>query len=108
MSLKYNDSQKLRSFLVRLFGAQANGWPMNERIFNLTYKLVASSASCSRGMDFVPSSINPFSNALKQLGKQAVKKFIQELSNNEKYYETCLRGAAYVYAGEFRRAAQGV
>jgi len=108
MELKYYDAERLRSFLVRLYGAQANAWPMNEKVFNLTYGLISSSAECSSSMSLVPMPVNPFSNALKSIGKQAAKKFIKALDDDGKHFVACLKVAAYKNLTAFQLAAQGL
>jgi len=108
MELKYYDTERLKSFLIRLYGAQAKTWPMNEKIFNLTYGLVSSSAACSGSMALVPMPVNPFSNALKSIGKQAAKKFIKALNDDESHYVICLKAAAYKSLTAFQLAAQGL
>jgi len=108
MSLSLHDRERLKSFLVELYGAPANGWVMNEAIFNVTYKLIDASKACSDLMDFVPRPINPFSNPLKQLGRQVVKAFLRELSGNKEHYAICLNQAKANWRTEFERARNGI
>ncbi len=61
-----HERQDLKTFLVSLFGAKVNHWPMNEEIFNLTYKLVAESGLVLAGMmDFVPRPMPPGASAMR-------------------------------------------
>ena len=49
-----HEQDDLRVFLVTLFGNRANSWPMSEKMFDLTFELIAESSGCSNAMDLVP------------------------------------------------------
>lgn len=98
----------LKEFLVMLFGEQANNWPMTEGMFNLTFKLVSESGSCTRAMSLVPHPVPPTGKPYQWLSKHIRGLFLRELKDNKKQYVICLRGAAFQMATEFRMAVSGL
>jgi len=102
------ERQDLQDFLVSLFGKQARGWYINEKIFNLTYELVAESSSCSSMMDFVPRPMPPGASAIKYLTKQAREMFIRSIKQSNKQYIVCLKYTAYQMVRKFQLASTGV
>lgn len=108
MSLGLYERDALKSFLVRLYGPSANGWYMDERVFNVTFKMLSESKACSKLMDWVPRPPNPFSNPLMQLGKQGVQAFLRALSRDEDYYVSCLNQVKASWKAEILRTVNGV
>jgi len=51
------EREDLKEFLVLLFKGKAQKWTMNEKLFNLTYKLVSESSACSNAMSYVPRPV---------------------------------------------------
>lgn len=49
----------LKRFLVKVYGAQANSWAMNDKVFDVTYQLLEESSKCSDIMDLVPRPYAP-------------------------------------------------
>ena len=102
------ERQDLKDFLISLYGNKANAWPMNEKIFNLTYKLVAESGLCSGMMDFVPRPMPPGVSAIKYLAKQLRETFLRAISQNKEQYVICVKHAARNMRFEFDMAARGL
>ena len=102
------ERQDLKDFLVELYGNKANGWPMNEQIFNLTYELVVESGLCSGMMDLVPRPMPPGVSAMKYLAKQARGIFLRMISQNKQQYVVCVNQVARNMASRFIEAALGV
>lgn len=103
-----HEQDDLRAFLVYLFKEKANGWPMNDQIFNVTYELVSESAQCSSAMDYVPRPMPPGREPIKWLTKEVRGIFLRNLKDNKEHYVICLRAAAYRMVRNFELAAQGV
>ena len=103
-----HERDDLKEFLTTLYGPQVNGWAMNDELFNLTYKLVSESSSCSDAMDFVPRPLAPGKEPIKWLTKQVRSMFLRALKERKEYYVSCLKAAAYNMKPEFEMAAQGV
>ncbi len=106
--LDTHEQQDLKEFLVALFGNQAQGWPMNEGVFNLTYELVQESSSCSDLMDLVPSPHAYFSNPMSWMKKQAREIFLRALKDRKDHYVICLKASAVKMVRQFQMAAAGV
>jgi hypothetical protein len=102
-----HERQDLKDFLVSLYGSKANKWPINESIFNLTYKLVAESGLCSGMMDFVPRPMPPGASAMKYLAKQARGIFLRTIRQNKKQYISCIKTVALKMRNDFDLAAMG-
>ncbi len=103
-----HERQDLKSFLVALYGPQANGWPMNEKIFDLTYELVALSGRCSGVMDFVPRPMPYGINPMRYLKKELREMFLRAISKNKDQYIVCVKGAAGGMSTKFKEAALGL
>jgi len=103
-----HERQDLKAFLVSLFGSKANHWPMNEQIFNLTYKLVAESGLCSGMMDFVPRPMPPGASPMRYLAKQLREMFLRTIRQNKDQYIVCVKATAYRMSREFEMAASGL
>jgi len=102
------ERENLQDFLVSLFGNQAQSWPMNEKVFNLTFELVAESTACSSAMDVVPRPLPYGANPFTWLKKQVRGAFIRRLNENKEQYVVCLRAAAVRMVRRFQMAAQGI
>lgn len=103
-----HEKDDLRAFLVSLYGAQVNGWPMNDQIFNLTYELVSESSSCSDAMDYVPRPLTPGREPIKWVTKQAREMFLRTLKERKDHYVICLKATAYTMKMKFVEASMGV
>lgn len=103
-----HERQDLKDFLVTLYGSKASRWPMNEQIFNLTYKLVAESGLCSGMMDFVPRPIPPGASAMKYLAKQLRETFLRTIAQNKNQYIVCTKIVALKMVNKFEEAATGM
>jgi len=108
MTLDYYMQEDLREFLSDVYGSQVQHWPMNEKMFNLTYRLLEKSGRCTDLIHLVPRPVNPFKDMLKQLGKQAIEAFLKTLSDDKKHYSICVKGIAYGMRTKFGEAAQGL
>ena len=106
--LDMHEQQDLKEFLVALFGRQAQGWPMNEGIFNLTYELIQESGTCSDLMDLVPRPHGYFSNPISWMKKQARETFLRVLKDRKDHYVVCVKSAAIKMVRRFQMAAVGV
>jgi len=80
---------------------------MNEKLFNLTYKLVQESGQCSAGMDFVPRPMPPGASAMKYLKKQVREIFLRAINKNKDLYVICVKAAAFQMASDFKLAGNG-
>ncbi len=98
----------LREFLVSLFGSQAKNWTMNEKIFNLTFKLVSESRACSNAMNKVPRPHALGKEPFKWIKAEARRLLLQNLKDNKSHYAICLKAAAYRMAHQFQMAAMGL
>lgn len=106
--MDYHDRDNLKEFLVSLYGGKAKRWPMNERMFNLTFELISASSSCTGVMNLVPRP-HPYGQApFKWLRAEARKAFLREISKRKEHYVACLQAAALRKASEFEMAAQGI
>ncbi len=47
MSLTIEEKRNLKTFWISLYGPQANQWPVNADMFDLTYKLLEESKKCT-------------------------------------------------------------
>lgn len=98
----------LKEFLITLFGNKARRWEMNDKIFNLTFELVAASQSCSDAIDLVPRPMPLGSAPIKWLTKEARGIFLRKLKDKKENYAMCLKAAAYTMSFKFDMAAQGI
>jgi len=102
------EREDLQDFLVSLYGPQANGWPMNEKIFNLTYELVAESGQCSGMMDFVPRPMPVGASPFRYLAKELRGIFLRTIRQNKKQYIACIKIISLKMATRFQEAARGI
>jgi len=105
--MNLHERQDLKDFLVSLYGPQVNKWLMNEKIFNLTYELVALSGKCSGMMDFVPRPMPYGVSPMRYLKKELRGMFLRSISKNKDQYILCVKGAAGAMAAKFKLAALG-
>tara|TARA_B110000211_G_C13913502_1_gene479417 strand:- start:38 stop:358 length:321 start_codon:yes stop_codon:yes gene_type:complete len=103
-----HEQDDLRGFLVSLFGNQAQAWPMSDKMFNLTFELLAESASCSSLMDLVPRPFPIGGQPISWLKKEIRSAFLRSLKNDSSHYVVCIRAAALQKVREFQLAAMGV
>lgn len=106
--MDWYERDDLKEFLVALYGNQANQWPMTESMFDLTFKLISESGSCTRAMDLIPRPAPPTGRPYQWLSKHIRGLFLRELKDNKKQYSICLKATALKMAGEFHMAASGV
>lgn len=99
------EKEYLREFLEGLYGKKVQSWLMDERMFELTMKLISESASCSDLMDLVPRPMSPGKSALKWMKAEARKLFLRQLATRKDHYSVCLKAAAYHMAFDFEMAA---
>jgi len=102
-----HERQDLNDFLVTLYGSRASKWPMNEQIFNLTYRLVAESGLCSGMMDFVPRPMPPGASPMRYLAKELRGIFLRTIRQNKRQYISCIKAVALKMKNDFDLAAQG-
>ncbi len=103
-----HEKDNLRAFLVVLFKEKAIGWPMNHKMFNLTYELISESSACSNAMDYVPRPMPLGQQPIKWISKEVRSMFLRNLKNNKNHYAICLKGVAYRMTRRFDAAAQGL
>lgn len=108
MTLSEMEKQNLKSFLIDIYGPQVNSWPMNTRIFDLTFELLEQSGECSDLMDLVPRPLPPGKSASKWIKKQVREALLRKLKKRKKHYVACVNTAAWKMKTEFNMAAQGL
>lgn len=72
--MEQSEKDDLRAFLATLYGQQANSWPMSERMFNITYRMLNESEGCSDAMDHVPRPLPPGSQPIRWITKRSASR----------------------------------
>ncbi len=97
----------LRAFLLGLYGAQVNSWNMSDEVFNIAFKMVRESSSCSDAMDLVPRPLPVGVAPINWLKGQARKAFLRQLKNRKEYYVSCLNYIKLHYRTHITMAGRG-
>lgn len=108
MRLDLVERQDLKAFLLKVYGPQVNSWPMNDRIFDLTYTMVSESSKCSDLMDLVPRPIAVGQSPIRYLTKQARALILRRLKQREQHYAVCVSTAALRMKIKFQMATSGI
>jgi hypothetical protein len=108
MDLNMQEQKDLKVFLANIFGAQVNRWPMNGKMFNLTYEMLAESSKCSSAMDFVPRPMPIGASPIKWLTKQAKDVFLRQLRSNKDHYTICVKATSLKMKTKFHMVASGL
>lgn len=108
MNLNKVEQENMRAFLSAVYGPQVKSWPMNNNIFDLTYKLLQKSNKCSDLMDLVPRPMAPGQSATKYISKQIRNILLRSLKERKQHYRTCVSAAAWGMKMEFLSTANGL
>lgn len=108
MSLSKEEKQNLKSFLVNVYGQQANSWVINDEMFNLTYKMLSESGKCSDVMDLVPRPLAVGQNPANWLTKQVRSMMIRKLKDRKGHYAVCVKTSALKMKTSFLMADAGL
>lgn len=105
--LERDDQEALREALVAWYGPQAQQWSVNDAVFNIVLKMAAEMRSCTHVMNYVPNPVN-FGNPLKQIAKDALKKFVRELKDNAQIYKACGGRVLINFRSDIELASYGI
>ena len=94
------DKEKLRQFLLSLYGPQVNSWVINEKVLALTMKMLASQEGCTKQMRFIPFLKSP-KKILYDLTIQSLKAFLKYINKEKEMNMLCVQRAAYNYKSFF-------
>lgn len=83
-----NEQQELREVLIKWYGPQAQHWTMTDEVLNVVIEMIKEMRSCTAVMVFVPEPVT-FGNALTQLAKSAITRFIKQLVSDPQVYKVC-------------------
>jgi hypothetical protein len=108
MSLTVAEKYNLRIFLVTIYGPQANYWPLNDEMFNLTYKLLSESKKCSDVMDLVPRPMPIGANPAKWLAKEVRSMILRKIKERKGHYAICVKSTSLRMKTEFNLKAAGL
>ncbi|ELK8311092.1 hypothetical protein JKP28_20485 [Vibrio vulnificus] len=108
MSLSVEEKQNLKSFLVNVYGPQANNWKMSDEIFNLTYQMLSESGKCSDVMDLVPRPLAVGQNPTKWLTTQVRSMILRKLKDRKGHYAICVKTSALKFKTSFIMADTGL
>lgn len=108
MDLSQTEKIQLKAFLVSVYGPSANVWPMNDEVFNLTFKMLHESQKCSDIMDIVPRPIAFGQPAIKWLQAQLRATLLRKLKDQSKHYAACVSTSAWKMKTDFEMAANGL
>ncbi|MGL1137127.1 hypothetical protein ACSIJM_16555 [Vibrio parahaemolyticus] len=90
MSLTIEEKINLKTFWISLYGPQANQWPVNADMFDLTYKLLEESKKCSDLIDMVPRPMAVGQSPMSWLSSEVRGRMLRTLRNNKEHYVLCV------------------
>ena len=108
MELSRAEQDVLRAFLASVFGNQANSWPMNDGVFNETYKMLQESRKCSDLMDLVPRPMGVGSAPVKYVKKSVRSILLRKLKNSKNHYKVCVSVSSAKAKSKITMAALGL
>jgi len=108
MALDTTDKQQLKTFLASVYGQHVKGWAVNDKTFDLTYKLLNESRKCSDLMDLVPRPIPYGQSPIKWLSKEARKAILRKVNDSPKHYSACVKTSALKMKTQFIMSANGL
>jgi len=88
-----------RKILIKLYGNQAASWEISDRTIEIIIKMFQQAGYCTHLMDYVPKPYNPFSNPLKSLAKDAVKRLLKHAADDD-INLACMKTTAAAYKNE--------
>lgn len=107
MELSETERERLRIFLIGVYGDQVKDWTMNSGIFDLTFRLLEKSARCSELVDLVPRPMTPGQPPIKYISKQIRGILLRKLDQRRRYYVVCVKPVANHMRTEFWLRAHG-
>ncbi|PSU34051.1 hypothetical protein [Photobacterium lutimaris] len=105
--LTVNEKHELKAYLTQLWGAEAQLWPMNEQLFDVTYLMLQDSKKCSDLMELVPRPMPVGANPSSWLTKEVRKAIIRKLKDDKQYYFICVQARKLQWKTRFLEAANG-
>ena len=103
-----NDRDNLKEFVSELYGAQSRSWSMNEKVFDIVYKMLNESSACTDLMDLVPRPHALGKAPIKYLTKEIRSSVVRKLKQRKEYYSSCLKVIALNYKTHIQLAAMGL
>lgn len=103
-TISEQEKNDFREFLSVIYGKQAKKWNINLKVLELFGRLLQSSESCSRYMDWVP---RPFiaGNVIRWASRQARNAIIRHIKNGGRHYLLCLRARGLIFKHDFIMAS---
>jgi hypothetical protein len=101
------EKQELQDALVAWYGPQANNWEMTDELLSVVMEMMREMRSCTAAMVLVPEPVT-FGNALSQLAKSAIKRFVRQLKNDAQIYKTCGSRVLLNYKSRVAMAGMGI
>ncbi|WP_257973023.1 hypothetical protein, partial [Vibrio parahaemolyticus] len=108
MSLTIEEKRNLKTFWISLYGPQANQWPVNADMFDLTYKLLEESKKCSDLIDMVPRPMAVGQSPMSWLSSEVRGRLLRTLRNNKEHYVLCVKPASLKMKTQFAMKASGL
>lgn len=103
MEMELWEREALREFLVEVYGPSAQQWPMNEKVFNLTYQMILDANECSEIIDLVPRPMPPGAQPLKWITKQVRQMLFRAMKEKKVRLKACTSTIA-----AYRKPAIGI
>ncbi|MDB5984600.1 MAG: hypothetical protein JWQ69_5615 [Pseudomonas sp.] len=101
------EKQEMREALTAWYGPQANNWEMTDELLNLVMEMMREMKSCTAAMIWVPEPIT-FGNALTQLAKSAIKRFVKQLKDDAQIFKACGAKVLVNYKSRIAMAGLGI
>ncbi|WP_426118164.1 hypothetical protein [Pseudomonas sp. DSP3-2-2] len=101
------DKRELKEVLVAWYGPQAENWEMTTELLNLVMEMMREMRSCTAAMILVPEPVT-FGNALSQLAKSAITRFIKRLNDDSKIFKACGGRVLLNYKSRVAMAGMGI
>ncbi|WP_087021606.1 hypothetical protein [Thaumasiovibrio subtropicus] len=105
--LTENEKHELKAFLIQLWGVEAQQWPINEKMFDVTFLMLEESKKCSDLMDLVPRPMPVGANPSSWLTKEVRKAIIRQLKDDKQHYFLCVQARKLRWKMRFLEAANG-
>ncbi|WP_219583252.1 hypothetical protein, partial [Vibrio parahaemolyticus] len=87
---------------------QANQWPVNADMFDLTYKLLEESKKCSDLIDMVPRPMVVGQSPMSWLFSEVRGRLLRTLRNSKEHYVLCVKPASLKMKTQFAMKASGL
>ncbi|WP_219587173.1 hypothetical protein, partial [Vibrio parahaemolyticus] len=102
------EKRNLKTFWISLYGPQANQWPVNADMFDLTYKLLEESKKCSDLIDMVPRPMVVGQSPMSWLFSEVRGRLLRTLRNSKEHYVLCVKPASLKMKTQFAMKASGL